>query len=176
MKRFHWFQYAVAGIASLGFVLPSGAFAADASRTPVLASAAETQSILDVSLGEGGTLVGQVLDVQGAPMAQANVTVSSSGAKVASAVTDSEGSFSVGGLHGGVYEVTTDAGSGTFRLWTADAGPPSANKKVLIVAGGQTTRGQFFRGPNKAGALLMVGLLGGIVAAGIITAAQPPSS
>ena len=176
MKRFKLLQYAVTGVAGLGLVLPSGVLAADASRTPVQASAAQTQSILDVSLGEDGTLFGQVLNVQGAPIAQATVTVRSSGADVASTVTDAQWSFSVAGLQGGVYEVTTDGGSGTFRLWTAEASPPSANRGVLIVAGGQVTRGQFFRGIRNGGALLMVGLLGGVVAAGIITASQPPSS
>jgi hypothetical protein len=176
MKRFHWLQYTAAGIAGFGLVLPSGLLAADASRAPVLATAAETPSILDVSLGKDAALVGQVLDVQGAPMAQTTVTIRSSGADVASAVTDAQGSFSISGLQGGVYEVTAAGGSGTFRVWTAEASPPSASKGVLIVSGGQTTRGQFFRGPNKAGALVMVGLLGGVVAAGIITAAQRPGS
>ncbi|HEX4145191.1 MAG TPA: carboxypeptidase-like regulatory domain-containing protein [Pirellulales bacterium] len=177
MKRFHWFQYAAAGIAGVGLVLPSSALAADAAPTPVLAAAAETPSILDVSLGDGGTLSGQVLDTQGVPLAKTTVTVRSAGSETASAVTDAQGSFAISGLKGGVYEVTTAGGSGTFRLWTADASPPSANKQVLIVAGGQTTRGQFFfKGPNKAGALVMVGLLGGIVAAGIITAAQHSGS
>jgi len=176
MKRLPLLQYAATGMAGLGLVLPAGVLAADVNQTPVSASAAETQSISDVRLGEGGTLFGQVLDVQGAPLAQATVTVRCAGSDVASTVTDTQGSFSVGGLQGGVYEVTTDGGSGTFRLWTADASPPSANKGALIVSGGETTRGQFFRGPNKAGALVMVGLLGGVVAAGIITAAQPSGS
>jgi Carboxypeptidase regulatory-like domain len=175
MKRIRWFQYAAAGIAGFGFVLPSGALAAG-NQTPLLASSAETQSILDVSLGDGGTLSGQVLDVQGAPIAQTTVTVRNSGSDPASAVTDAQGSFSVAGLKGGVYEVTVNGASGTFRLWTAAASPPSANKGVLIVSGAQTTRGQFFTGPNKAGALVMVGLLGGVVAAGIITAAHHSGS
>jgi hypothetical protein len=175
MKRFHWFQHAAAGIAGFGLILPSSLFAADSGPAPAAANTAETPSILDVRLGEGGTLSGQVLNAQGAPMPQASVTIRNSGGDVASTVTDSQGSFSIRGLHGGVYEVTTNEGSGTFRLWTADASPPAANQRVLIVSGDQTTRGQLFRGRNKAGALLMVGLLGGIVAAGVITAAQKES-
>ena len=110
------------------------------SRVP--AGAAPTPSILDVSFGAEGTLTGQVLNAQGAPLAQNLVTVRRSGFDVASAVTDKQGMFAVRGLQGGVYEVRSAGGSGVFRLWTANTSPPATHSGVLIVAGEQVSRGQ----------------------------------
>jgi Carboxypeptidase regulatory-like domain len=191
MKRFQWLQYAAAGIASLGFVVPSGLLAADAGRTPAPASAAETPSIMDVVLGEGRALSGQVLDAQGAPLAQTLVTVRGSGSGVASAVTDAQGYFSVRGLQGGVYEVTSGGSSAVFRVWTAGAGPPSARKSVLIVAAAPVGRGQYPAGPRPAGprppgpitngqvviaGLLILGATGAIVAISLGNQQQPSGS
>jgi hypothetical protein len=188
VKRFQFFQYAAAAVASFGFVLPSSVWAADASQSPVQASPEETPTILDVSLGEGGILSGQVLNADGGPMARAIVTVRSSGSDVASAVTDRQGYFAFHGLQGGVYEVNSAGSSGVFRLWTADASPPLANKDVLIVADGPVNRGQCcskrcsppgrcYSGPRTAGpitngqvvlaTLVVAGIAGGIVAVAV---------
>jgi hypothetical protein len=174
MKRLQSFQYAATAIASLGLVLPSGVLAAEARRSPVPASAAESQAISDVSLGEGGTLNGQVLNGQGLPLAKATVTVRSNGNDIASAATDVQGRFSIHGLRGGVYELTCGGSSGIFRLWTANASPPSAKAEVLLVAGGPISRGQCYQAPGPPGsitngqiifgALVAAGLVGGIAA------------
>jgi hypothetical protein len=201
MKRFQFFQYAASAVASLGFVVPSGVMAAEGSRAPVLASQAETPSILDVSLGEGGTLNGQVLNAQGGPVSQTVVTVRSPAANVSSAVTDMQGYFSIPGLQGGVYEVKCGGSSGAFRLWTANASPPSANKGVLLVIGGPVSRGQCSvgqccpgqsspgqcrSGPRPPGlptngqvvlaGLLILGAAGGAIAIAVGNQAQPSGS
>ena len=167
MKSSLCVQYAMATIASLGFVLPSGVLAADAGRTPLPTSASPAPSVLDISLGDEGTLTGQVLNAQGVPLAQANVTVRRSGTAVATAVTDSLGSFAVHGLQGGVCEVTAAGGSGVFRLWTGNASPPSAHKGVLIVANEPVARGQFFSGRSTNGQAVVIALLGAGLGAGI---------
>jgi hypothetical protein len=198
MKRFQFFQYAASAVACLGFVLPSGISAAEGSRTPVQASAAaEAPSISDVALDAAGTLSGQVLNAQGNPMTKALVTLRSPVADVASAVTDHEGRFEIHGLPGGVYEVTSGGSSGVFRLWTAAASPPSANKGILIVAGGPVSRGQCGQccppqrqcnpaGPRVIGTptngqvvlagLLILGAAGGIVAVVMGNQEQPSGS
>ncbi len=170
MKRLQCLRYAAAAIASLGFVLPSGVLAADAQRAGLIATAAEMPAILDVGLSQGGSLFGQVLDSQGTPLTQTLVTIRSQGADVASTVTDARGSFSVGGLQGGVYEVRSAGGSSIFRLWTAAASPPSAHSGVLIVAGQDVSRGQgnigrITNGHVLVGVALVLGVAGGIVAA-----------
>jgi hypothetical protein len=172
MKRFQVFQYAATAIATVGFVLPSGASAADGNPTPMRASTPQSPTILDVSLGEGGTLSGQVLNGQGAPLPKTTVAVRSSTGDSASTVTDVQGHFSIGGLRGGAYEVTCSGNSGIVRLWTADASPPSANKAVLIVAG-PVARGQYYQTPCPRplthgqillGTLTLGALIGGVTA------------
>ena len=182
MKRIRCFQYAAAAIATLGMVTPPGALAADASRAAVQASRPETPAVLDVGLGEGGTLVGQVVNAQGAPLAKASVTVRCSGSAVASAVTDRQGSFAVGGLQGGVFEVNSAGGSGVYRLWTAGASPPSANKGVLIVGGEPVSRGQYYAGRYYRsrftngqivfGTAIILGVTAAVVAASLSNQAQ----
>ena len=142
MKRCQLFWYAATGIAGFGLVLPTGAMAAQPDATPIAARDPAAPSIVDVKLGEGGTLSGQVVDAQGVPMALTTVTVRAAGTDVASTVTDAQGRFSVAGVHGGMIEVNAAGGTSMLRVWTANASPPSANKSVLIVAGGPVARGQ----------------------------------
>jgi hypothetical protein len=138
---------------------------------------------LDISLEDGGVLNGQVVDAAGVPLAQTVVNLRSINGRVATGHTDSSGRFQIRGLGGGLYEVTAAQRSGTFRLWAAGASPPGAVKQVLLVAGQQVTRGQYLQGGQwfgGTGALLggtiILGSLGGVVAGGIITGLQGPSS
>ncbi len=125
MKRFQRFQFAAAGLAALGLVLPSGRHVggrrlghrpADRDSTrpagkrgAVPAGAmppGQAPTVLDVSLGDGGMLSGQVVDAQGRPMAQTPVVVRGASGQVAVAGTDGGGRFQFRGLPGGLYEVT----------------------------------------------------------------------
>ncbi len=169
MRRNQWLQVAATGIAGLGLVLPSGVMAAQPA-TPITASANAAPSIVDVRLNTRGMLVGQVVDAQGVAMPQATVTLRSSSLEVASTVTNAQGSFSLAGLHGGVYEASSAGGSTVLRVWTAEASPPSANKSVMIVSGGPVARGQFFNGPNRLGSIALFGVIvGGVTTAALIT-------
>jgi hypothetical protein len=187
MKRLKLLQHVAGGIAGLGLVLPSGLIAAQPSAaqsgaaisgaTAVAARPASSSAALDVALGEGGTLVGQVVDGQGAPLVRTAVTFRSAGSAVARTTTDERGSFSVAGLKGGILEVEAAGGTSAVRVWTASASPPSANKAVLIVAGNPIARGQFFKGPNKTGSIILFGVIvGGVVTAGVIAASLNHSS
>jgi carboxypeptidase family protein len=186
MKRLRLCQYAATAVASVGLVFPTVTRAADAAPATAQATAAEAPTIADVSLGEGGTLSGQVLDAEGNPVADTGVTVSSAGRNVATATTDAEGHFAIGGLSGGVYEVASGENSGLFRLWTAHASPPSANQAILIVTGNPVARGQYpgqpFYGPRYrpviyrcrpitngqiVTTLAFAGLVGGIIAVAV---------
>ena len=153
MKRFRFVGYVAATIACVGFALPLEVMAADASPLATAAGqqpapaaaragAAETPAILDVGLGDGGTLTGQVLTGQGTPLPQSTVIVRGAGSDVTTAISDGQGRFAIRGLKGGTYEVASGGGYGVFRLWTPGASPPSAGKQVMIVAGGSVARGQ----------------------------------
>jgi hypothetical protein len=111
----------------------------------------------DVALGDGGVLVGQVVNPQGVVKANANVSIRYGNHEVVRTTTDANGVFAAKGLRGGQYEILTDDGYRTCRLWAPETAPPAARPAALVVSGQQVVRGQGFmphgvpgQGPFKA--------------------------
>jgi hypothetical protein len=120
--------------------LPACCLAADAAQpTDPAQSIPEVQ---DVALARGGLLNGQVVDAKGAAMKAVPVSVWFENQQVAATVTNENGQFSVNGLRGGVHQVTAAQGSGVYRLWTAEAAPPTAKAGNVVVPGQTIVRGQ----------------------------------
>ena len=132
------------------------------SRALLAAGAADPASgVIDVSLRDGGVLVGQVLDPQGAAKAGMPVWLNADQKQPAVSMTDQNGMFAFGGLRGGVYQLMTIEGHGIYRAWAPGTAPPSAKPGVLLVSGGSTVRGQsngsvnrFFSNPFVVGGLV----------------------
>jgi hypothetical protein len=99
--------------------------------------------VLDVSLAEGGVLLGQVLDPQGAPQANMPVTIAADGKAIGVARTDVQGYFAFRGLRGGTYGLTAAEGRGLYRAWVAGTAPPGARPGAIVVAGEDLVRGQW---------------------------------
>jgi hypothetical protein len=129
----------------------------------LLAAAPETNAVKDVALRDGGVLVGQVVDPQGAAKVGSSVTISFDGQTIASTNTGSDGYFAVKGLRGGVHQVATTEGQGAYRLWAAGTAPPAAQEGVLVVAGNDLARGQ-----QTGGGGLKTFLSNPLVIAGIV--------
>lgn len=100
-------------------------------------------SILDVSLHEGGKLIGVYVNKAGKPVQGNRIQIRQQSKVIASVDTDDRGRFEAAGLRGGVYEISTAQGVGMFRLWTAKTAPPAARQSVLLVANENVVRGQF---------------------------------
>lgn len=98
--------------------------------------------IVDVALQEDGVLLGQVVNPQGAPVADTAVRISDGKQQLGTAKTNKDGYFAFKGLKGGLYQVNASNGSGMFRLWAARTAPPSAQKGALLVSGQDLARGQ----------------------------------
>jgi hypothetical protein len=81
-------------------------------------------------------------------------------------VTDESGVFVGENLHGGVHEVVTPNGAGTYRLWTQGAAPPIAQPQMNVV-NAPVVRGQFHHGHHGFGFLANPWVLGMGVAAAI---------
>ena len=95
---------------------------------PALAGAGK---VLDVVLGEGGTLSGRLLDSDSQPLSHQVVNVGH-GQQATAFVTDKNGNFSVSGLQGGSYDFTAaDGGRQTYRLWAHATQPPAAKTDTL---------------------------------------------
>jgi len=134
MKR-NWLGTAAAAIASIGMVLPTAGLAAPAGTGND-----------DVALREGSVLVGQVVNQQGQAMANANVSIRYADHEVVRTTTDANGVFAAKGLRGGQYDILTEDGIRTCRLWAPDTAPPAARPAALLVSGDNVVRGQGMMG------------------------------
>jgi hypothetical protein len=157
----------------MGTVLPQSVLAASPATA---ARTAPQVAVIDVALGQGGALRGQLVDAQGAPLSGATVSVQQNGREVTSTATDGQGNFAVSGLRGGVYQVATANSAGVYRLWAADTAPPAAQQQALLVSGGDAVRGQsqaarFFTNP-----WVLAGLVGAAIAIPIAVSNSDRSS
>ncbi len=108
-------------LAALGVCVPQIAFAVEPAP-----------AILDVALADGGVLHGQVLNTQGVGAAGMPVYIRAQERDVAAVTTAANGAFSVQGLKGGVYQVSTLQGHGVYRLWSPGTAPPAAQNGAIV--------------------------------------------
>lgn len=172
MRRVRIIRPALVALAVLGFCLPQPMLAAVDGPAPTTG---------DVALADGGVLLGQVVDRQGASLARVTVSLRGTDGRMAVTETDSGGYFSIGGLRGGAYEVLAAGGRGKFRLWTPGNAPPKSRKGVLVVGGRRTVRGQYPQFGALGFWLSNPWVLAGVAAAAVavpiaIHNAQRPSS
>ncbi|HYW78650.1 MAG TPA: carboxypeptidase-like regulatory domain-containing protein [Thermoguttaceae bacterium] len=140
MKRMRTRKAWAGWLACCGILLPAPALqAAVAGQTPSPQTATQ---VVDIELQSGGMFLGQVVDPTGKPVAGVAVSVRRLEQEVATTTTNRSGYFSVRGLQGGTYEITTGPSCGLYRLWAPGTAPPAARQGALIVVGGQQVRGQ----------------------------------
>ena len=134
-------------MACLGLLIPhSAVVAAPIEKSQLIdrsGQIAQQPVAIDVALHEGGVLVGQIVDEQGASANGSLVSIQQNGQQLAETTTDTDGRFVVRGLQGGVYQITTAQGGGLYRFWATNTAPPSAQPGVLVVNGEGVVRGQF---------------------------------
>src|SRR5262245_21212897 len=107
-------RYLFAFIALIGLCVPLPIASAAAPPSPSAGAA----NMVDVELGQNGLLIGRLLNPQGQPIGQADVSILSNNQPVATTRTDAHGIFAVSGLHGGVHEISTANSLQLCRLWT----------------------------------------------------------
>ncbi len=164
------FRAAIIGLALAGLCLPATAWSADANVLP-------PPQIADVALRDGGVLVGQMVNGQNAPLSGVRVSLQDTqNREVAAAVTDGQGSFAISGVRGGLYQVVTPQSRQVYRVWSPGMAPPSAQQGILLVAPGQTVRGQGCDtcGSPCGGLCSRTGAIGALVGAGVATAIAVP--
>jgi hypothetical protein len=147
-----------AAAACLSMLLPPTAFAA----SPIAPAN-------DVALRAGGLLVGQVVDTQGVAKAGAVVSIRQGENEVVRTTTDANGMFAAKGLRGGQYQLQTEDGSSSCRLWATDTAPPAARPAALIVSGDDLVRGQNGGGGLVGWVKAHPYITAGVVAAAIAT-------
>ncbi|MCA9095787.1 MAG: carboxypeptidase regulatory-like domain-containing protein [Planctomycetaceae bacterium] len=98
--------------------------------------------VMDVTLGEGGTLKGKFVDNQGKAIDAAPVMIVHKGKEVARTMTDAEGRFVIKNLRTGDHAICSAQYVQQARLWTGKNAPPSAKTESVIVAKDGVVRGQ----------------------------------
>ncbi len=172
-------KFAAAALSCLGMLLsPTAMVAAPlAAPSPMVPS--------DVALGDGGVLVGQVVDAQGVAVAMATVTLADHKQEIAQVRVDQEGKFSVPGLRGGVYRISSRGQDAMYRLWAPHTAPPVAQQGVILVVGDDVIRGQYGTSPGPFASiaqwvadhpLITAAALGAAIAIPIALDDDPPST
>jgi hypothetical protein len=158
-----------------------------AAAEPGIAQAITTKvNVADVRLDQHGALAGQLVDRQGAPVADSIVTLWSGGKVISRCATSSQGQFQFAGIRGGLYQVAAQNTGGVYRVWTNRTAPPASKPGILLIQGA-AVRGQCddcmyancacsvcqagFGGGHYGGSVIRAlnnpWLLGGLVAAGV---------
>jgi hypothetical protein len=164
MKRTGLLKTGMILLACLGLLIPGPVLRAagpDAGSNHV--AHGRTRAVIDVALQDGGTLHGQVVDVQGKPLSRITVSIQQFEREMAAAVTDPSGCFRVAGLRGGTYRIVAGEATGMYRLWAANTAPPAASDAALVVPGDQqVVRGnrclQLLRNPWVVAGLVAVAI------------------
>lgn len=103
---------------------------------------AKSRRTNDIALKADGELRGQILDQQGRPKALTNVVLVRNQKAVGYAKTDITGRFVIRGLKPGAYQIHSEVGRKSVRLWAPQTAPPIALQAVLLVGNSDTVRGQ----------------------------------
>ena len=163
-------RHAIVALSAIGLLIPRAAIAAPqpsaAPRTSALPVVAPPQSssVLDVALDNGGILHGQVVDPQGKPLAGVGVQLWRQQRSAGTATTNAGGYFELAGLQGGIYQVDAAQSHDTWRLWAPRTAPPAAQPAAMVVAGGNTARGQMGAGRYWIPALVVTGIVAAAIA------------
>jgi len=127
--------------AVMGMMVWQSAFA-DQPIDGKVAKKAAAPAILDVTLHDGGVLLGAFVDSKGTAVKGSKVSIRQGGEEILNADTDTNGRFMMRDVRGGVYEIATVRGNGMFRLWAPGTAPPNARHMALLVANDGVVRGQ----------------------------------
>ncbi|MBI85796.1 MAG: hypothetical protein CMJ81_21585 [Planctomycetaceae bacterium] len=138
--------------------------------------------VLDVALGDRGTLLGYVVDGKGVRQGSKQLIVRRNGEELAVAVTDAEGRFLVSGLSGGVVELEVSGRATACRVWYPGTAPPVARRAILLVTDDAVKLGQREFGtllhsdPALLGLFLVAAILVPVIITSATSSSSPPAS
>ena len=111
------------GLACLGMLIPQGLMAATPTQP----------TVSDVVLGEGGILLGRLIDGRGYGLPGRHVEMRRGGAVIVWMRTDQFGRFAVKDLPGGTYALVSSSAQNVVRAWAAGSAPPRTSTQVILV-------------------------------------------
>ncbi len=135
------------------------------------AVAADEVRPADVVLESGNVLRGRVLDHQGTPVSNAQLTVVRGREEIGRVITSNTGEFQISVPRGGVYLLTAEHSVLLVRAWTESAAPPAALAQVTLIKRPVIARGQNEDDSSEGGGYgkgLMLLAISGALAAAIV--------
>lgn len=99
--------------------------------------------VQDVILSPNGSLQGRLLDPQGKALDGAQVSLVQGEERLATVLTDRQGTFTMQGVTSGFYRLETPGQAVACRVWTEQTAPPSAQQAVTMVKSDSIVRGQY---------------------------------
>ncbi len=163
MKLSRCMSSCLVALACIGVAFPQLAVAANPSGSaPAAQIKVQTR---DAVLGKDGMLRGQVVNQQGVALAATPIALTQNGQIVAAVQTDAKGNFELAQVRGGMYQLHTAGGVGSYRVWANGTAPPSANQQVLFVHDEAVALGQL--GGGLMGFLANPWVIGAVVATAV---------
>lgn len=107
-----------------------------------ISSQQDVIAVQDVSLVNGGILVGQIVNANGQTRANVPVILGQEGKAIATATTNDNGEFAFKGVASGTYHVSAGTKGGVYRVWSEQIAPPAAKSGVMIVNNDEVVRAQ----------------------------------
>ena len=132
----------IATIACSMLVSPTGVLAESFSAKSSLEPSGATNVVVDVALRDGGVLVGQVFNSEGATRAGVPLMIRNRAGHDVRVEADGLGVFTVNNLQGGVYQIRVGKTVAAYRLWAPGTAPPAARTGAVLVDSHQVSRGQ----------------------------------
>jgi len=139
--RMHWMQHKVICTVMLLALVPNLAFATKPS-VPNATPKTEKPLLTDIALQPGGVLVGRIVSSREKLQIQEKIIIRQNNQVVAEVTTGTNGQFAVNGLRGGIYEISSTQGAGSFRAWANGTAPPSARQFAVLMGSDDVVRAQ----------------------------------
>ncbi len=103
----------------------------------------ELVPMIDVELGDRGTMNGLLTDRRGEPVGDMAVALRTAQGIVVPTTTNASGQFAYRGLVGGLYQLETEKSSTMCRVWAPGTAPPESPTSVLLVRSDDVAAGQW---------------------------------
>lgn len=155
-----------AALACINLLMPLHLLHASGPQTAATRSTGQTASAptlsktarpmtRDVSLGGASEIHGQLVDKNGAPLANRVVVAVHTDKSSLQTVSDANGLFRLRDAKPGLYQIASERSYQLCRCWADGTAPPSSSKQLLMVEGDQTIRGQRPFGELLSGPVLI---------------------
>jgi len=131
------------GLSCWGIIMPRTQLLAAGPVKPQAAPrTSQAPVVQDVTMTPEGAVTGQLVGAQGAGVKGTEIAFLQGKRVVATTRTNSQGLFRVERLRAGVYVVRAGNSIASYRVWSPNTAPPSAQPQIVLLKKEVVVRGQ----------------------------------